>query len=172
MTERLPDPMTSDSGLAAQLPRAADLLEPGGDARTQRVEDLLDLLFNRLERIDVDLGLFHRILDPLRGMRGGGLRIDRVRGDVLDDLLALRFEHLAALFRRQLDLAALDDLLRDREGIRRPEELRHLLLGGLGPLVGVLEDLVDRELLQEVHLLPVADLRDGLGLDEDLELLA
>ncbi len=105
-------------------------------------------------------------------MRGARLRVDRVRRDVLDNLLALHLEHLATLLRRQLDLAPLDDLLCDRERLRGPEELRHLLLGRLGPFVGVLEDLINRELAEEVHVLAVPNLLDSLGLHEDLKLLA
>src|SRR5947199_363856 len=156
----------------AQLDRDPDLLEADRDEGPQRVEDLLHLLLDRLERVDVDLGLLHRVLDALGWMGSAGLRVDRVRRDVLDDLLALRLQHLPTLFRGQLNLAALDDLLRDGEGLRRPEELGHLVLRRLRALVGVLENLVNRELLQEVHVLAVTDLLDRLRLHEDLELLA
>src|SRR3989475_8970416 len=67
------------------------------------------------------------------------LGVDRVRGDVLHDLLALCLQHLATLLGRQLNLAALDDLLGDPEGLRGPEELHHLLLGRLEPLCASLK---------------------------------
>ena len=105
-------------------------------------------------------------------MRRARLGVNCVRRDVLDDLLALRLEHLATLFRRELDLATLDDLFRDGERVGGPEELRHFLLGRLRSFVGILEDLVDRELAQQVHVLAVPNLLDGLRLHEDLELLA
>src|SRR5205809_28149 len=89
----------------AQLDRDPDLLEADRDEGPQRVEDLLHLLLDRLERVDVDLGLLHRVLDALGWMGSAGLRVDRVRRDVLDDLLALRLQHLPTLFRGQLDLA-------------------------------------------------------------------
>src|SRR5207237_10149313 len=85
------------------------------------------------------------------------LRVARVRADVLHALPSLRLQHLAALLRRQLDFAALDDLLRDREGLRRPEELRHLFLGRFRPLVSILEDLVDGELPKEIDLFAIPE---------------
>src|SRR2546427_217969 len=105
-------------------------------------------------------------------MRRARLRVDRVRGDVLDDLLALRLQHLSTLLRRQLNLAALDNLLRDRQRLRRPEEIHHLLFGGFRTFVGILENLVNGQLSKEVNLFAVPDPLDCVRLHEDLELLA
>src|SRR5213594_1978321 len=158
--------------LGAQLHRDPNLLEADRDERPKGVEDFLHLLLDALERVDVDLRLLHRVLDPLRRMGRPRLRVDRIRGDVLHDLLALRLQHLATLLGRQLNLAALDDLLGDREGLRGPEELHHLLLGRFRALVGILENLVDGELPKEIDLFSVPDPLDRVRLDEDLELLA
>src|SRR5947199_3252 len=110
--------------------------------------------------------------DALLRMGRRRLGVDRVRGNVLRDLFALRLQHLAALLGRQLNLAALDDLLGDREGLRGPEELHHLLLGRFRALVRILENLVDGELAKEIDLFAVPDPLDRVRLHEDLELLA
>src|SRR5437867_625165 len=148
------------------------LLEADRDEGPKGVEDFLHLLLDALERVDVDLRLFHRVLDPLRRMGRRRLGVDRVRGNVLHDLFALRLQHLAALLGRQLNLAALDDLLGDREGLRGPEELHHLLLGRFRALVRLLENPVDGELAKEIDLFAVPDPLDRVRLHEDLELLA
>src|SRR5436309_6303321 len=171
-TERLDVAIGLRAILGAQLDGDPDLLEANRDVRPEGIEDFLHLFLDALERVDVDLRLLHRVLDSLRGMGRAGLRVDRVRGDVLHDLPSLRLQHLAALLRRQLDFAALDDLLRDREGLRRPEELRHLLLGCFRPLVSILEDLVDGELPKEIDLFAIPEPLDRVRLHEDLELLA
>src|SRR6266571_2101702 len=181
------------SGLSACLDSLVRFQDPGLDVSFRlRVEPVQEIglqagrhlddadpragrrpfFLDALERVDVDLRLLHRVLDSLRGMGRAGLRVDRVRGDVLHDLPSLRLQHLAALLRRQLDFAALDDLLRDREGLRRPEELRHLLLGCFRPLVSILEDLVDGELPKEIDLFAIPEPLDRVRLHEDLELLA
>src|SRR2546427_1963559 len=170
--ERLEVAIRLRAVLGAQLDRNPDLLEANRDERPEGIEDLFDLFLHALERIDVHLRLFHRILDPLGRMGRAGLRVDRVRGDVLHDLLALRLQHLPALFRRQLNLAALDDLLGDRQGFRRAEEIHHLLVGRLRAFVSILENLVDGEFPKEVDLFAVPDPLDRVRLHEDLELLA
>src|SRR6059058_5432317 len=83
--------------LGAQLHRDPNLLEADRDERPEGVEDFLHLLLDALERVDVDLRLLHRVLDPLRRMGRPCLRVDRVRGNVLDDLLTLCLQHLATL---------------------------------------------------------------------------
>src|SRR6266571_5594456 len=170
--ERLDVPVGLRAVLGAQLHRDSGPLESNRDEGPQGVEDLLHLLLDALERVAVDLRLLHRVLDPLRRMRRAGLRVDRVRGDVLDDLLSLRLQHLATLLRRQLNLAALDDLLRDGEGLRRPEEIHHLLFEHLRTFVSILENLVDGQFSKEVDLFAVPDPLDRVRLHEDLELLA
>src|SRR5881296_2623402 len=170
--ERLEVPIGLRAVLGAQLHRDPNLLEADRDEGPKGVEDFLHLLLDALERVDVDLRLFHRVLDPLRRMGRRRLGVDRVRGNVLHDLFALRLQHLAALLGRQLNLAALDDLLGDREGLRRPEELHHLLLGRFRALVRILENLVDGELAKEIDLFAVPDPLDRVRLHEDLELLA
>src|SRR5713226_1084255 len=164
--ERLEVAVRLRAVLGAQFDRNPDLLESDRDERPQGVKDLLHLLLDALERIDVHLRLLHRVLDPLRRMRRAGLRVDRVRGDVLDDLLSLRFQHLPALLRRQLDLAALDDLLRDGQGLRRPEEVHHLLFGRFRAFVGILENLVDGQLSKEIDLFAVPDPLDRVRLHD------
>src|SRR5881296_2689940 len=170
--ERLEVPIGLRAVLGAQLHRDPNLLEADRDEGPKGVEDFLHLLLDALERVDVDLRLFHRVLDPLRRMGRRRLGVDRVRGNVLHDLFALRLQHLAALLGRQLNLAALDDLLGDREGLRGPEELHHLLLGRFRALVRILENLVDGELAKEIDLFAVPDPLDRVRLHEDLELLA
>src|SRR5712691_7104237 len=170
--ERLDVPVGLRAVLRAQLDRDPNLLEADRDERSKGVEDLLHLLLDALERVDVDLRLLHRVLDPLRRMGRARLRVDRVRRDVLHDLFAFRLQHLTTLLGRQLNLAALDDLLGDREGLRGPEELHHLLLGRLRALVSVLENLVDGELPKEIDLFAVPDPLDRVRLHEDFELLA
>src|SRR3989442_1179358 len=170
--ERLEVSVRLRAVLGAQLDRNPDLLEPDRDERPKGVEDFFHLFLHALERIDVHLRLFHRILDPLRWMGRAGLRVDRVRGDVLHDLLSLRLQHLPPCLRLQLDLAALDDLLGDRQGFRRAEEIHHLLVGRLRAFVSILENLVDGEFPKEVDLFAVPDPLDRVRLHEDLELLA
>src|SRR5881296_2551226 len=170
--ERLEVPIGLRAVLGAQLHRDPNLLEADRDEGPKGVEDFLHLLLDALERVDVDLRLFHRVLDPLRRMGRRRLGVDRVRGNVLHDLFALRLQHLAALLGRQLNLAALDDLLGDREGLRGPEELHHLLLGRFRALVRILENLVDGKLAKEIDLFAVPDPLDRVRLHEDLELLA
>src|SRR5881397_851899 len=170
--ERLDVPVGFRAVLGAQLHRDPNLLEADRDEGPKGVEDFLHLLLDALERVDVDLRLFHRVLDPLRRMGRRRLGVDRVRGDVLHNLFALRLQHLATLLGRQLNLAALDDLLGHREGLRGPEELHHLLLGGFRALVRVLENLVDGELPKEIDLFAIPDPLDRVRLHEDLELLA
>src|SRR5947209_7261295 len=171
-TERLDVPVGLRTVLGAQLHRDPNLLEANWDERPEGVEDLLHLLLDALERVDVDLRLLHRVLDPLRRMGRPRLGVDRIRGDVLHNLFALRLQHLATLLGRQLNLAALDDLLGDREGLRGPEEFHHLLLGRFRALVRILENLVDGELPEEVDLFSIPDSLHRVRLDEDLELLA
>src|SRR5437870_7950770 len=171
-SERLEVAVRLRAVLGAQLHRNPDLLEANRDERPERIEDLFDLFLDAFERIDVDFRLFHRVLNPLWRMGRAGLRVDRVRGDVLHDLLSLRLQHLPALFRRQLNLAALDNLLRDRQRLRRPEEIHHLLFGRLRAFVGILENLVDGEFPKEVDLFAVPDPLDRIRLHEDFELLA
>src|SRR5438093_893773 len=170
--ERLDGSVGLRAVLGAQLHRDPNLLDADRDERPKGVEDFLHLRLDALERVDVDLRLLHRVLDPLRRMGRPCLRVDRVRGDVLDDLLTLCLQHLATLLGRQLNLAALDDLLGDREGLRGPEELHHLLLGRFRALVRILENLVDGELPKEIDLFSVPDPLDRVRLDENLELLA
>src|SRR5256712_2033255 len=170
--ERLDVPVGLRAVFGAQLHRDPNLLEADRDERPKGVEDLLHLLLDALERVDMDLRLLHRVLDSLRRMGRPRLRVDRIRGDVLHDLLALRLQHLATLLGRQLNLAALDDLLGDREGLRGPEELYHLLLGRFRALVGILENLVDGELPKEIDLFAVPDPLDRVRLHQDLEFLA
>src|SRR5213594_3360355 len=162
--ERLEVPVGLRAVLGAQLHRNPNLLEADRDERPKGDEDFLHLLLDALERVDVDLRLLHRVLDPLRRMGRPCLRVDRVRGDVLHDLLTLCLQHLATLLGRQLNLAALDDLLGDPEGLRRPEELHHLLLGRFRALVRILENLVDGELPKEIDLFSVPDPLDPSGL--------
>src|SRR2546427_3811059 len=170
--ERLDVPVGLRAVLGAELHRDPNLLEANWDERPEGVEDLLHLLLDALERVDVDLRLLHRVLDPLRRMGRPRLGVDRIRGDVLHNLFAFRLQHLTTLLGRQLNLAALDDLLGDREGLRGPEELHHLLLGRLRALVSVLENLVDGELPKEIDLFAVPDPLDRVRLHEDFELLA
>src|SRR2546428_1862826 len=158
--------------LRAQLHRDPNLLEANRNERPKGVEDFLDLLLDALERVDMDLRLLHRVLDPLRRVGRARLRVDRIRGDVLHDLFALRLQHLTTLLGRQLNLAALDDLLGDREGLRGPEEFHHLLLGRFRALVRILENLVDGELPKEIDLFAVPDPLDRVRLHQDLEFLA
>src|SRR3989441_7455738 len=170
--ERLDVPVGLRAVLGAELHRDPNLLEANWDERPEGVEDPLPLLLDSLERVDVDLRLLHRVLDPLRRMGRPRLGVDRIRGDVLHNLFALRLQHLATLLGRQLNLAALDDLLGDREGLRGPEEFHHLLLGRFRALVRILENLVDGELPEEVDLFSIPDSLDRVRLHEDLELLA
>src|SRR5712691_4480829 len=170
--ERLDVPVGLRAVLRAQLDRDPTLLEADRDERSKGVEDLLHLLLDALERVDVDLRLLHRVLDPLRRMGRARLRVYRVRRDVLHNLFALRLQHLTTLLGRQLNLAALDDLLGDREGIRGPEELHHLLLVRFRALVSGLENLFDSQLPKEVDLFAIPDPLDRVRLDEDLKLLA
>src|SRR3989337_2465128 len=170
--ERLEVAVALRAVLRAQLHGDADFLESDRDEGAQGAEDVLHLLLDPLARVHMDLRLLHRDLDPLGRVGRACLGVDRVRRDVLDDLPALRLEHLAALLRRELDLALQDDLLRDGEGFRRAEELGHLLLGGFRAFVGVPEHLVDRELAEEIDLLPVAKGLDRIRLYDDLEPLA
>src|SRR5438132_6179513 len=170
--ERLDVAVGLSAVLRAQLHRNPNLLEANRNERPKGVEDFLDLLLDALERVDMDLRLLHRVLDPLRRMGRARLGVDRIRGDVLHNLFALRLQHLATLLGRQLNLAALDDLLGDREGLRGPEEFHHLLLGRFRALVRILENLVDGELPEEVDLFAIPDSLHRVRLDEDFELLA
>src|SRR5213594_2148319 len=170
--ERLDVPVGLRAVLGAQLHRDPNLLEADRDERPKGVEDFLHLLLDALERVDMDLRLLHRVLDPLRRMGRARLGVNRIRGDVLHDLFALRLQHLTTLLGRQLNLAALDDLLGDREGLRGPEELHHLLLGCFRALVRILENLVDGELPKEIDLFAVPDPLDRVRLHQDLEFLA
>src|SRR3989454_508631 len=170
--ERLAVPVGLRAVLGAELHRDPNLLEANWGERPEGVEDLLHLLLDALERVDVDLRLLHRVLDPLRRMGRPRLGVDRIRGDVLHNLFALRLQPLATLLGRQLNLAALDDLLGDREGLRGPEEFHHLLLGRFRALVRILENLVDGELPKEIDLFAVPDPLDRVRLHEDFELLA
>src|SRR2546428_767093 len=104
--ERLDVPVGLRAVLGAELHRDPNLLEANWDERPEGVEDLLHLLLDALERVDVDLRLLHRVLDPLRRMGRPRLGVDRIRGDVLHNLFALRLQHLATLLGRQLNLSA------------------------------------------------------------------
>src|SRR5256712_7083949 len=170
--EGLDVPVGLRAVFGAQLHRNPNLLEADRNERPKGVEDFLDLLLDALERVDIDLRLLHRVLDPLRRMGRARLGVNRIRGDVLHDLFALRLQHLTTLLGRQLNLAALDDLLGDREGLRGPEELHHLLLGCFRALVRILENLVDGELPKEIDLFAVPDPLDRVRLHQDLEFLA
>src|SRR4030067_240414 len=63
-----------EAGLPVPLLLRVDLREADRERRAERVQDLLHRGFDPLERVHVDLRLFHRDLDSLRRMRRARLR--------------------------------------------------------------------------------------------------
>src|SRR5580658_393702 len=144
-------------------------VQPDREERTQLRDDLLDLRIDRAERVDVHLRLDHRRLDPGRRMRGPGLGVHGIARDRRDDLLELRRLQLVALLGRDLNLALEDDLFGDRREVRGVERLLEVLLGDLVASLGVLEHLVEGELVGEVDVLAVLQVLDRGRVDEHLE---
>src|SRR5579875_2858844 len=155
--------------LGAQVDLDPDRVEPDRQDRPELGQDLLDLLVDRLERIDMKLGLRHRGLDPGRGMGGSRLGVHGVAGDGGHDLAELHRLQLVPLFGRDLDIPLLDDLGRDLGQVQGVEGALEVFVGDLLPFAGVLEDLLERKLVGEVHRLAVLDRLDRSGIDEHLE---
>ncbi len=98
------------------------------------------------------------------------LRVDGVPRDGVDELAALLLLHLPALLGRDLDLAALDDLRDDLQGVGGLEHRLEVLLGRAVAPGGVLEDVLGGDdVLQLAVEVPALDGEGGVGVDQDLE---
>src|SRR5438094_929265 len=163
--ERLEVPIGLRAVLGAQLHRDPNLLEADRDEGPKGVEDFLHLLLDALERVDVDLRLFHRVLDPLRRMGRRRLGVDRVRGNVLHDLFAVpdpldrvRLHEDLELLARLLD-AGNHIFLEDIVATVRSELFRHDL-ARLRRRRDPREILTDFGLREPSELLPLDDQAD------------